>query len=578
MSGLLTGFGLTLAPAMPLAMLVLSMVPALRGRIRGWMPLAALPALVLALGGEPGIGVRFEWLLFGGELALDALNRVFLVFTSLLWLGAGLYACGTLDDERPDEMTVFWLATMAANFWLILARDVPGFYGGFALMTFAAYGLIIHSRSPAALEAGRVYLTMAVIGEGLIVAGLLLAAGPMATPLTAMLADLPALVAQSPHRDLTMACLLIGFGVKAGLPLVHFWLPLAHPVAPLPASAVLSGAMIKAGLLGWLHTLPLGLIALPQWGMGLMIAGFVAAWGAALIGVHQRTAKTVLAYSSISQMGLITVGIGAGLHQPALWPALAPALALYALHHGLAKGALFLGVGVANQEVGRWRYGLWVALALPGLSLAGPLLSGAAAKIGFKLALDTADTPPAWWPVLPLFLAIAAIGTTGLIARYLWLLGQGEPAARATGRQWLAWGMTLAASVFALALLPWVPRAAGMPPDPLHLPGLLWPVLVGAGLAGYAARRLRAWPVPAGDLIVPLTRLGRGLAEGLDRVVMAARETGGRLRHDLPAWRTTTERMQPESSGTEHRLRRNAALVLAVLLAWGMVALLMELP
>jgi len=92
--------------------------------------------------------------------------------------------------------------------------------------------------------------------------------------------------------------------------LLHFWLPLAHPVAPTPASAVLSGAMIKAGLLGWLLTLPLSETALPQWGTLMIMVGALASIGAALIGVCQHQAKAVLAYSSISQMGLITIMVG----------------------------------------------------------------------------------------------------------------------------------------------------------------------------------------------------------------------------------------------------------------------------
>jgi hydrogenase-4 component B len=581
MNGVLTGLGLPLTPALPLAMLAVYTVPALRRRIGRWTPWAALPALMLALCGEPGTRICFEWLLFGSVLALDELNRIFLLFTSLLWVGAGIYASGTsstFGDGRPGGLTLFWLAAMAGNFWLILAYDVPGFYAGFALMSFAAYGLIIHSRSPAALEAGRVYLAMAVIGEGLIAAGLMLAAGQTATPLTAMLADLPAAVAQSPHRNLTMACLLLGFGVKAGLPLLHLWLPLAHPVAPLPASAVLSGAMIKAGLLGWLHTLPLGLLALPHWGAGLMVTGFVAAWGAALIGVNQCTPKTVLAYSSVSQMGLITVGIGVGLHQPALWPNLAPALALYALHHGLAKGTLFLGVGVANAEAARWRYGLWAALALPGLSLAGLLPSGASAKISLKLALGTAATPTAWWGVLPLFFSMAAVGTTALIIRYLWLLRQSGQRSHATSGQWLGWGMLLGIGVFAQILLPWIPQLAGIPPNPLHLPGILWPVLVGGGLAFFAVDRLRAWPVPAGDLIVLVNWLAGWFAASMQRIYRQVREFVEHLRQGLPVWVTRLGFTQTESSDTEYWLRRNTTLTLALLLAWVLVTIFMELP
>jgi formate hydrogenlyase subunit 3/multisubunit Na+/H+ antiporter MnhD subunit len=103
--------------------------------------------------------------------------------------------------------------------------------------------------------------------------------------------------------------LLVGFGIKAGALSLHFWLPLAHPAAPVPASAVLSGAMLKAGLLGWIRFLPLGEAAMPLSGVTLVSAGLGAAVLGTFVGVVQNDPKTVLAYSSISQMGIITTGI-----------------------------------------------------------------------------------------------------------------------------------------------------------------------------------------------------------------------------------------------------------------------------
>lgn len=580
-------FGLVLAPTLPLAMMLAWCVPGWRCRIECWTPWAALPALLLALSGAPGVSVHLDALLFGTVLALDEVSRVFLAFTALLWLGAGLYSHGTLaGDGRASGFRLLWLATMAGNFGLILARDVASFYASFALMSFAAYGLVIHDRSRAALHAGRVYLAMAVIGEGLIIAGLLLAADASAAPKAPLLADLPGAIAASSRRDLTMVCLLAGFGVKAGLPLLHMWLPLAHPVAPVPASAVLSGAMIKAGLLGWLNTLPFGALALPQWGGALIALGLFAAFGAAAIGIQQHKPKTVLAYSSISQMGLITIGVGAGLHQPALWPALGPAIALYALHHGLAKGALFLGVGVApalaSLQGGR-RRALWVALALPGLALAGPMVSGAAAKISLKTALDAGIVTPAWWQHLPLALNLAAIGTTALIARYLWLLAHGLRASGPHERHpapaaalWLGWGLVLAASVAGLILLPWVPVPAGLPPDPAYLPDLVWPALLGVALAVFAARRLRAWPVPAGDVLIPLLRLIRAGAVQATRVLAGMRARLARPRRQAaqaPATRTDAI-APPPGSPLELAMRRHAALLFVLLVAASVVLVL----
>jgi hydrogenase-4 component B len=574
----LAAFSLVLVPTLPLILLLLWCVPALRPRVELLTPWAAVPALLLALLAETGVRVELEWLLFGSVLAMDSLTRVFLAFTALLWLGAGIFSHGTLvNDERAGSFRLAWLATMAGNFTLLLALDVVTFYAGFALMTFAAYGLIIHSRSVEALYAGRIYLIMAVLGEGLIIAGLLFAASRSAAPLAVMLADIPGAVADAPDRDLIMACLLLGFGVKAGLPLLHMWLPLAHPAAPVPASAVLSGAMIKAGLLGWLSTLPIGLIALPQWGLGVMAAGFVAAFGGALLGVHQRTAKTVLAYSSISQMGLITVIIGAGLYQPCLWPALAPALALYAFHHGLAKGALFLGVGVANQGAAKWRSGLWLALALPGLSLAGLMVSGAVAKVSFKTVLEAGIETPIWWQYLPLLLSLATIGTTTLIARYLWLLYQSESHTRVYGSQWLGWGLLLAASMGGLVLLPWVPTISEIPPSPIYLPGLIWPVLVGMVLAVVAARYLRPWPLPEGDLIV-LFRFSAdgGLRLYPHRVLSMMATVANQMRPTRQQRKPPETDTRLERSDLEYLLRRNTALVFSSLLAAGIMALLFD--
>ncbi len=509
---------LLLALGLPLGLAGLWVVPGLRGRIGSLVPWAPLPALALALFTTPGpaagptdpaagpvVGpaVDLDWLLLGARFGLTETTQVFLLFSALLWLGAGIYARGYLrnDPHRP-RFELLWLLTLSGNLGLILALDVVSFYAGFALMTFAGYGLVVHTATAEARRAGRVYLVLAVFGEGLLLAGLMLAASQTATPMLPLLAELPAAVAQTPQRDLIVALLWAGFGIKAGLPLLHVWLPLAHPVAPVPASAVLSGAMIKAGLLGWLHTLPLGLISLPGWGTLAITAGLLAAFGGVFIGLQQTRPKTVLAYSSISQMGLIGIGIGAGLRSPELWPLLGPAVTLYAFHHGLAKGALFLGVGIARHPgeirgVARWL--LWGLLALPAFSLAGLMTSGAMAKLALKEALG-----PGW----PLALGLAAVATTLIMARYLWLLrleDRGDP-----GSQTLfwGWGVVLAGSgvaVFAVGSWPAMGTADAL--------ALIWPVGLGVALALLGGRWLRPWSIPAGDVLA-LCEKGSGSEKG----------------------------------------------------------------
>jgi hydrogenase-4 component B len=109
---------------------------------------------------------------------------------------------------------------------------------------------------------------------------------------------------------LAIGLLLLGLGVKAGMVPLHIWLPLAHPAAPVAASAVLSGTMIKTALLGWMRFLPVGAVALPEWGGLLAGAGTLTLLFALPIGLTQSDPKVVLAYSSISKMGLMMLVLG----------------------------------------------------------------------------------------------------------------------------------------------------------------------------------------------------------------------------------------------------------------------------
>ena len=106
---------------------------------------------------------------------------------------------------------------------------------------------------------------------------------------------------------------IVGFALKIGLVPLHVWMPLAYTAAPIPAAAVLSGAAVKAGVIGLIRFLPLG-AAMPGWGEALVALGFFSAFYGVAVGITQANPKTVLAYSSVSQMGVIAavLGMGAG--------------------------------------------------------------------------------------------------------------------------------------------------------------------------------------------------------------------------------------------------------------------------
>ncbi len=569
MSGFLDTAALILAPGVPLALGVLWGLPRLRRHIGPIAPWAAIPALLLALFGTPGESAELSWLLFGGHLGMTDTTQVFLFFTALIWFAAGIHGRGHLaEGDHCERFCVFWLFTLAGNIGLLVALDVALFYTSFALMSFAAYGLIVHDQNAIAQRAGRVYLVLAVLGEALILVGLLLAARATATPLLPMLAELPRAIAGAPERDLIIASLWLGFGVKAGLPLLHFSLPLAYGAAPVPAAAVLAGAMIKAGLLGWLVTLPLGFDGLQDWGAIIMITGLFAAFAAALVGVNQKQPRIVLAYSSISQMGLISVGVGAWMVAPEQGPLLTVAITIFALHHALAKAALFLGTEVVRHRTRRPVLWLWVGLGIPALALAGLMPSGLVAKASLKYGLMADTAIPEAWSYLPLLLGLAAIGTTALMARHLWLLRLEAGRDDAPPAAWHGWALITAATLLAILLLPlWgieVPWMAAVG----SLTEALWPVAAGLVVAALAWRWLRPLPIPPADVLLLLTPLP-GLAVRAGQALGVTGPAIRRVLRHLEAKALDRYRRADHRLGrfTEQLWRRDAPLLFALLLA-----------
>lgn len=550
------------AVGMPLIGLLL--VPVAGRWLRLGLPLLPLPALVLAL--IPGDWQwTMPWLLLDSLWLLDDLRRVFLVLTALLWCSAGLFAIGYLGGRHLKRFVVCWCLTLCGNLGLVIAGDVGSFYSFFALMTFASYGLVIHEGSPEALRAGRVYMIMAVMGEMLLLAGLMLAA---AAADSGRLSDLPAAIAVSGRADLVTGLLLTGFGVKAGLPLLHFWLPLAHPVAPTPASAVLSGAMIKAGLLGWVLTLPLGHEGFGEWGDALVVAGAVASLGGAMIGVCQRQAKAVLAYSSISQMGLMMLLVGAALATPDRLDLILPVIALYALHHGLAKGALFLSsaVRLPAQQLPRGLF--WLLFALPGFALAGlPWTSGALAKLAMKETMKADKLALVTAPYLSSLMTAGAVATLLLVLRFLWLRRARAEIGQNSLALTLGWLLAALGSLLLFWWLPWqVEPIAELVAPPYWLPKayqywpLLWPILVAMAVAFLVAKSVaRAPRIPPGDALVWLERSGCWLWSWLSRPVVRVPGVPVvlvRRWRQLPQW----------SAAAEKGVRAGGVLVLTVMI------------
>lgn len=495
-------FLLLLVPGLPFAWALL-LAASRREMLQFLAPWVALPGLLVALLLPAGTIVDLPWVMLQTRMGLDSSNRVFLLFTSLLWLLSTMDAWESMAGKpKLREFLFFMLLSMSGNLGLIVAQDLFTFYLAFALMSFSSYGLVVHYRNEESLRAGRVYMVLVVVGEILIFTSLLMV---HQTAGSALLSDFSE-VAKDPW---ILGLVFAGFGIKAGAIPLHVWLPLAHPAAPTPASAVLSGAMIKAGLLGWMRFLPLGGHALPEWGALFIGAGLLAAFGAVGIGLTQRNVKTILAYSSISQMGLMTVGVGVALMLPDKFPQSMAAVTVYACHHGLTKGSLFLGAGLVQSVQRDSRHRAWVlaGMGVTALALAGlPMTGGFLAKGLLKDVAGAAPQP--WGGLLSALLPVSAWASTLLMVRFLFLASRVSGSGGVSTGRWLPYIGTLACVAMVTWLLPEAASWRGHALEADRWWMATWPLAMGFLTALALVALLRktgksfAVAVPPGDILV----------------------------------------------------------------------------
>jgi formate hydrogenlyase subunit 3/multisubunit Na+/H+ antiporter MnhD subunit len=509
--------------AVPLAMLAACLSPRVRARMPALLGLAPLPGLAAALLAHDAAPLVLDDSRLNLTIALEPVAAVLLGAASLLWMIAGIYARSYMGKgPNAARFAEWWLLTMAGSLGVFVAGDLLTFYFAFAIVSLAAWGLVAHDDTPSARRAGVLYIGLAVFGEVCLLLAFALLATFAPGPSIAI-HEVVAALPENPARHYIVGLLITGFGLKAGLLPLHVWLPIAHPAAPMPASAVLSGAIIKAGVIGLILFLPID-PGLASWGTALTVIGLLTAYYAVVVGITQQNPKTVLAYSSVSQMGGVVAIFGMGL---ATGNAAAPmAAAFLAAHHVLVKGALFLAVGVAAGSSGRRAWTLMLPAGLLALALGGlPLTGGALAKLAAKAPLGDG--------LVASLVTLAAAGTTLLMLHFLFRLTATRAASpEATARAGLLVPWLLLA--FLAIALPWAlaPTLVGLTGadslDPKALWAASWPVLLGIALVVGLRRFGALLPrVPEGDLVVlggGATRASRSIGDVIERVEQHLRD------------------------------------------------------
>lgn len=285
----------------------------------------------------------------------------------------------------------FWLLTEGAVFGVFLSADLFTLFLFFELMGLSSWVWVMQEETEGAKSAADTYLGVSVIGGLALLAGLLLVRTALGTLQISLLAERAEAYGRSGLLTAGAVCMLVGFGAKAGMFPLHIWLPKAHPAAPAPASAVLSGILTKTGVYGVILTLCRVVPHVPEFSVAVMVLGTVTMVVGAALGVFSQDIKRTLACSSVSQIGFILIGVSVSALSGEGSVAMGGTV-LHMTNHSLFKLLLFSVAGIiyANTHsldlnrirgYGRDKPMLKLLFAVGALGISGvPLFSGYVSK------------------------------------------------------------------------------------------------------------------------------------------------------------------------------------------------------
>lgn len=384
-------------------------------------------SLAVILGGE----TQFQLFSFGGKMniyfQIDDLGRIFAVIVNIVWVLAGFYAFEYMKHEK-EEKRYFGFYTIV--FGILLALNYSGsmltYYLFYELMTLLSVPFILHSKTKEAIMGGLKYLFYSLVGAYMVLFGIYFLNKYAATLNFSAggVLDLDMVNGNQGILLVVAFSMILGFGVKAGMFPLHAWLPTAHPVAPAPASAVMSGIIVKMGVLGMIRVVYYmfgadflrGTWVQTAWIVLTLITVFMGS----MLAYREKVMKKRLAYSTVSQVSYILFGLA--LLQPEAFTG----SILHVVFHAVIKSTLFMCAGAIiyktcktnvdelhgigkEMPVTIWCY-TFASLALIGIPPASGFISKWYLAIG---SLQSGIRVFAW--LGPVILLISALLTAGYL-------------------------------------------------------------------------------------------------------------------------------------------------------------------
>ncbi len=359
-------------------------------------------------------------------LMSDGVSRLFAVLVGGMWLLSGAFSFGYMAHEGAQRRYyAFYLLTLGALLGICFAGTLVTMYLCFEMMTLLSVALVLHSLKEEAVAAGMKYLLYSIAGAMMGLLGVFYFTQSAQTPLfTPGGALAPEAAQNAPLLLAVLFVTVVGFGTKAGLFPMHGWLPTAHPIAPAPASAVLSGVITKAGVLCIIRVLFFVVGAdfvRGTWVQtALLTLSLITVFMGSMMALRATVLKKRLAYSSVSQVSYVLFGLfllditgfeGAMLH---------------VYFHSVMKNLLFLCAGGVILQTGltdvrdlrgigkRMPVTLW-CFTLAGVSLVGvPPLCGFFSKWQLAQGAITSGVAVFAW-LGPVVLLVSALLTAGYL-------------------------------------------------------------------------------------------------------------------------------------------------------------------
>lgn len=398
---------------------------------------------------------------------LDGFRCIYGVIVCFMWFVSAMLSPEYFNHHRNlGRYYFFFLLCLGATAGVFLSADLYTTFLFFEAMSLGSYVWVAQEETPGALDAGKTYLTIAVLGGLVTLMGIFILYHLTGTLDMAQLKDACAAVTDRGALWAGAVCLFFGFAAKAGVFPLHIWLPKAHPVAPAPASALLSGVLTKAGIFGALLITAQILPGEFAWGVVVLVLAVITMVLGAVIAVFSNNLKHILACSSLSQIGFILTGVSMINLLGEENAMAAHGTVLYMMNHSLVKLTLFLFAGVVYYSThaldlnrirgfGRNKPLLHVIYLCGACSLAGiPGFCGYLSKtLVHEAIVEYAHISGSWAITLVEWLFLFSGGLTAayLTKIYVAVFWQkGAPAARKTPPKW---GTPLSMSALCLAAI-----------------------------------------------------------------------------------------------------------------------------